>query len=195
MNWKRILLGCACTLAMAAPAGFAAETCSCVSGKPTAESYSWNFHREADRLFRQIQDESALAAAHATKLQSYADSPGLSWQTHGEQLSDLKTEINDMGRKLCRLEAIHTALLPWQRATVRNISKDLVLMANSADDAIRFVNTHPSDLWSRTYTGYADNLANLSNNLEKASGEAAEYARVNRKDRELRQEMGTGARS
>ncbi len=195
MNWKRILLGCACTLAMAAPVGFAAEPCSCVAGKPTAESYNWNFHREADRLFQQIQDESAEAARHATKLQSYADSPGLTWQVHAEQLSDLKGEINGVSQKLCRLEAIHAALLPWQRATVRNISKDVVLMVNSADDAIRFVNSHQGALWSPQYTLYTNNLATLSNNLEKASGEAAEYAHVNQKDRELRQELRTGARS
>ncbi len=188
MRWNRILLSCACAFAMGAPA-FAAGACECVPGKATAESYNWNFRQEANQLMQGIQDDAAVASHHASTLESYADTPEMSWQTHDGQLQSLKTEINDMGRKLCRLEAIRSAVAPWQQRTIDQMSKDLVLMANSADDAILYVTTHQRYLWNPTYENYMDNLYNLSSSLRKTADHAVEYARVRAKDQQLNREM------
>jgi hypothetical protein len=189
MRWNRILLSCVCACAMGVPVAFAAAPCECVPGKTTAASYTWNFHREANQLVQAIQDDSVAASRHAATLDSFADSPDLSWQTHAEQLSYLKSEINDMGRKLCRLETIRSAVAPWQRTTINRIAKDVVLMANNADDAIVYVTSHQRYLWNPTYENYTSNLYNLSANLQTTADHAVEYARVRARDRELNREM------
>ncbi len=195
MKFDRILMSCACALLMAAPAAFAAERCECVAGKPSAASYTWNFQREANQLIQRIQDQASRAAVHAAKLQSYADSPDLSWQIHAAQLSSLKGEINDMGQELCRLETIRSAVAPWQQQTIKRIATDIVLMADNADDAIHYVTSHQRYLWNPTYQKYTDNLAGLSTNLQTTTGRAVEFSRVRAKDRELRQEMETSSSS
>jgi hypothetical protein len=189
MRWNRILLSCVCACVMSVPAAFAAAPCECVPGKATPSSYTWNFHREANQLIQGIQDDSVAASRHAATLDSFADSPQLSWQSHAEQLSNLKTEINDMGRKLCRLETIRTAVAPWQRTTIKRIAKDVVLMANNADDAIVYVTSHQRYLWNPTYENYTSNLYNLSASLQKTADHAVEYAHVRARDRELNREM------
>ncbi len=189
MKWNQILLGSACALVMAVPAAFAAQPCECVPGQPTAQSYTWNFHQEANQLIQRIQDESTAAARHATELQSFADSPGLTWQTHDEQLSDLKGEIDHMGRQLCRLETIRSAVAPWQRRAIQRVAKDVVLMTNNTDDAINYVNSHQGYLWNPTYEDYLNNLATLSSNLQTTTSNAVEFAHVRAKDRELRRTM------
>jgi hypothetical protein len=189
MRLNRFLLSCACAFAMSVPAAFAAAPCECVAGTPTAASYTWNFHQEANQLIQGIQDDSTAASMHAAKLDSFADSPGLTWQAHASQLSYLKSEINDMGKKLCRLETIRTAVAPWQRTTIKRIAKDVVLMANNADDAIHYVTSHQRYLWNPTYENYTENLYNLSANLQKTADHAVEYARVRSRDRELNREM------
>jgi hypothetical protein len=189
MKWNRILLSSACAFVMAVPAAFAAEACKCVPGQPTAESYTWNFHQEANQLIQQIQDESIAAASHATELQSFTDSPGLTWQAHDVQLSYLKSEIDHMGQQLCRLETIRSAVAPWQQRTINRIARDVVLMANNADDAIHYVNSHQGLLWNPTYENNLKNLANVSYNLRSTTSNAVEFAHVRAKDRELRRAM------
>jgi hypothetical protein len=195
MKFDRILMSCACALLIAAPAAFAAQRCECVAGNAAAEPHTRNVQQEANQLIQRIQDEASRAAVHATKLQSYADSPDLSWETHAAQLSALKYEIDNMGQDLCRLEAIRNAAAPWQQQTIKSIEKDVVLMADNADDAINYVSSHQRYLWNPAYLKYTNNLASLSTNLQTTTGRAVEFSRVRAKDRELRQDLKTSSSS
>jgi hypothetical protein len=167
-----------------------AKDCAC--GKPTASSYTWDFHREANRLFEGAQTDAQQIKDHAERLQTFSDDPEVDWQAHVNQLDQLRSEVNDMGKKLCRLETIRRVVAPWQKKTIDRIAANVPLMADNTQDAILYVNTHQDFLLNPTYWRYADNLYSEGSSLNQSVREAVEYAKVLGEYHELRSEIGIG---
>ena len=175
-------------LAVAAPK---AETSnSCPSDSPTAESYTWNFPGEATSIFRGVEADAHEALKNADELESFTETPQISWQGHALELADLRTEVNDMGAKLCRLESIRRVVAPWQQKTIDDIASSLRLMADNTEDAIQFLNSHHQDLWSPTYRKYLTNLFDEAHHLTKSTQTAVHYESARDKYRNLRNELG-----
>jgi hypothetical protein len=161
----------------------------CVPGQPTVASYTWDFKAEANRLFQAVQSDADQARYHADQLDTFARDSSLSWDSNEEQLQALKQEVNDMGRKLCRLETIRRVVAPWQQAEIDRIATTVRLMADNTEDAIRFGNTHQEDLWLPVYTKYADNLYAQSCTLANSTENAVTYARLSNELRNLKRDL------
>ena len=54
-------------------------------------------------------------------LQSFARDPHMTWDAHADELEYLKSEINDIGAKLCRLQTIRRVVAPWQQNEIDQI--------------------------------------------------------------------------
>ena len=178
------------TILMGAPPAMAANH-ECVAGKSTAASYTWNFKAEANNIFQDIQFDAQQARYHADRLQTFARDGDMTWDSHADQLDELKTEVNDMGAKLCRLETIRRVVAPWQQKEIDRIASTLRLMADSTQDAINFGNTHQRDLWLASYRTYANNIFADAQSLANSVDHAVEYARTSREYHELGHEMGS----
>jgi hypothetical protein len=173
----------------AVPAGAAAAN-GCVAGKPTAASYTWNFQGEANGIFKEIQSDAEQALYHADKLGSFADDLKLDWDTDATELDYLRSDINDMGAKLCRLQTIHRGVAPWQQHAIDQIATTARLMAYNAQNAIVFGNANREKLWLATYRSDLDNLDNEARSLAHTVGNAVEFASVSKEYRDLEHKLG-----
>lgn len=195
MTVKQLVVsGCICAITVIVPAACAA-TRECVAGKPTAASYTWNFRKEADGIFQDIQSDALRARSHADHLDRFVADPDLSWEAHADQLAQLRSEINDIGNRLCRLETIRRVVAPWQQRSIDHIARSVQLMADNTEDAILFLDNNEQILWSPTYQSYVQNLFNEAGDLTASVGNAVEYAKVNTEYHELRHDIGVRARS
>ena len=179
---------CAAMFAAAAPAAVR-PVHACASGTPTAASYKWDFKGEANAIFEDVQSEAKQALYDADKLRSFTNTSDVSWEMHAIQLTDLKDEINDIGSKLCRLESIRRVVDPWQQRVIDDIVAATRLMADNAQDAIVFGNTHRQELWLPTYQSYLKNLSNESESLTRSVGKAVEFAGVSKEYQDLRSNL------
>ena len=197
MRMKRLLLGaCISALMAVVPAASAAVMVNrCSVGRPTAASYTWNFRKEANNIFEDIQADASQAAYHADQLQSFQRSPDMSWQSDADQLSQLKTEINDMEARMCRLETIRRVVAPWQQRSINRIAATVQVMADNAQDAIVFLNNNHNRLWSPTFRDYANNLYSDASSLNQTTDNAVEYAKVGTQYRNLRTDINMKASS
>ena len=161
----------------------------CVCGTPTAASYKWDFKGEANAIFQDVQSEAKQAVYDADTLESYTHSSGIGWEIHAEQLVDLKTKINDIGAKLCRLETIRRVVDPWQQRTIDQIAAATWLMADNAQDAIVFGNAHRQALWLSTYQAYLHNLYDDARILTHSVDNAVEFAGVSKEYQGLRSDL------
>ncbi len=175
----------------AAPANAAAAPHECVAAEPTAASRTWDFQGEANTIFKDIQSDAQQAATDADSLQSLDRDYMISWESHAEHLDSLRSEINDIGGKLCRLQTIRRMLAPWQQRAVDQIAGEAQLMANNTQDAIVFGGSHRSDLWLATYKSDVTNLANEANALNGVLRNVVEFPGVSKEYRELRHDLGT----
>jgi hypothetical protein len=164
----------------------------CAYGKPTAASYTWDLHSEANALFEDVQTDAQQVTNHAAQLQSFSDDSNMGWQAHADQLNQVRSEVNDMGKKLSRLETIRRVVSPWQQKTIDRIASTVPLMADNTEDAIVYLRAHENDLINPTYRRYADNLYSEGNNLTQSVGDAVEYAKVLGEYHQLRGEIGIG---
>jgi hypothetical protein len=173
------LTGCisAAMMAFAIPATAAAVQ-QCPAETPNSASQNWDFKGETNNLFQDIQSDARQALDHADQLQSYADHTGYTWDTHALQLDALKSEVNHMESKICRLETIRRVDAPWQQAEIDRIASTLRLMVDNTEDAILFGSDHQSGLWLGTYRKYTDNLYGEARDLARSVDSAVDHAHV-----------------
>ena len=136
----------------------AARVQSCVAGPATPESYTWDFSREATGLLNDMRYDAQRVAHHATNLEDFAMNSDIDWQFHADQLTKIKREVDDMGKRLCRLEVIEGAVAPWQQAAINQMAPVVQLMADNTDDAINYMNAHQGEFWVRSYRMNVQNL-------------------------------------
>lgn len=197
MRVNRLLLSTCISLLMAflPTAAAVAAANKCAAAKPNAASYTWNFQNEADNIFEDIQADAARAQYHAEQLQTFARDQQVSWQSQAIELDQVRSAVNDMGERLCRLETIRRSVAPWQQRTIDRIAPAVRLMADNAQDAIVFGNNNQHILWSPTYRKYAANLYTEARQLNHTAEHAVEFAKVNTEYRELRKDLGTKSSS
>jgi len=168
---------------------FAADSHSCASEEPTAQSYTWNFSREAAGILKDLRADAVHAEAHAATLQSMASANQVSWEAHASELSRIKYEINDMGAKLCRLETIRRVVSPWEQQAIDRSVPEIRLLADNATDALNYLNQHQGEFWEPTYVKYTDNLYNESHQLNQSVRNFEEYAKARSKELKLQKSL------
>lgn len=183
-----VLSGCVIALAVAPVASAAAPECAVA--KPDAASYTWNFRQEADNIFAGIRSDAARAKSDAARLQRVVSGPdAVSWVSDSGELERIRAKVNDMGRDLCRLESIRSAVAPWQQKTIDQVDFDLKLLADNTQDAITFGNTHRRSLWVPGFGRTVDNMYTEARGLAQCVGNAVKYAHVERQYRVLRKDV------
>lgn len=173
----------------------ASTTQSCPTGEPTPGSNTWNFKKEASQLLKGLQGDAAEAESSAAALKQYALTPALSWEAHGEQLDSIKAAINDLGSKLCRLETIERMLDPWQQKAIDGVLPPARVAAANANEAIAFLNSHMADFWLPDYKKYVDTIYTETRKIANSVHEYQVYAKIHRKDVNLRENLGLSAGS
>lgn len=174
---------------LAAPAG-AVTTHPCTPAQPTAESYTWNFHQEATNLLSSIRDDAAKIRDLSDQVNNYTKEPDLiDWRLHADKLRQIKSNINDIGAKVCRLETIRSAVLPWQQRVIDRIAHTDRLMANNTEDAINFLNGHHEGLWLAPYPKYAKNLYSESDSIASYVGNSVEMAKLRQEQMRLHKKL------
>jgi predicted nucleotide-binding protein (sugar kinase/HSP70/actin superfamily) len=192
MKLKNLLVsGCVCATMAAFPAMAAISPArGCAVGQVTPASYTWNFQKETDAVFQDIQSDAQQVLTRAANLQSVAVVLDYSWYTDSGELTQLKDLINDMGHKLCRLETIRRVDTPWQQKTIDHIATTLRLMADNTTDAILFGNQNQHELWLPTYQKYVNNLYAQAHSLTQSVEQAVKYAQVQKQEQYLRKDLG-----
>jgi hypothetical protein len=170
----------AAAMLVAPGVSLAATPPQCSSAEPTAASYTWDFHKEASDLLNGLRVDARKARSAADQLRAFENEPEISWQSHADRLAQIKNEVNDMGAKLCRLEAIRSAALPWQQKAIDDVAPAVRLMADNVDDAILYLNAHQGNFWVPAYDLYVTNLSTQSGHLEGVVHNFEQYARLNK---------------
>lgn len=169
------------------------EQRACTPGQPTEESYTWNFSREASGILKEIRADATKAENQADQLHSFSTRTSLDWQSHASELRSIKAEVNDMGARLCRLETIRTAVLPWQRKAIDRTAVLTREMANNTTQAIKYLDNSQGHFSSPAYRQYATNLYNESGRLSQTIGNFEKLAKLRQQEHDLRGALGTKA--
>jgi hypothetical protein len=73
----------------------------------------------------QLNDAKTIVAKikkDAIQMQSYAQTSGLSWQTHSAALEKIKTDVNTLQQNMRGLQSHRTVASPWQQEAIDRIT-------------------------------------------------------------------------
>lgn len=160
-------------------AGEAGSLCTCVS-----EAADWNFPSEASQLLEEIRSTSHRLTDNTANLKSFGR--GVSWQTHAGELALIKEQINAVGERVQRLQAISHVVAPWQQEAIDSVRPIAVTLAARAEAAIRHLNDNQNYLWSETYQDHLTMLATRAGQMKKSVALHLELAETQEKLEALR---------
>jgi hypothetical protein len=189
--WSYLTLG-SCLFAAAAllPAADSTEARACPIGAPTAKSYTWNFPREAEGLLDDIESDASHARMHADLLEHMMWHSNTGWQMEARELDQIRTAVNDMGTRLCRLETIRRVVSPWERKAIDSAAPQIVEMASEAQAAITYLDDNRNYLFNPEYTRYGADLYQRSARLANSMSEMEKFGKVHQEDMQLEKSLG-----
>jgi hypothetical protein len=121
-------------------------------------SYTNNSMREAIHLLNDMRYDANRVDYHAQQMGNFAYHPEFAWHTTGIELRRIRARVDDMGKRLCQLERMQNVLPLAEQQAIQGVAPVVQEMADNADAAIRFRNTHHNGLWAPSFTGNAQNL-------------------------------------
>lgn len=130
---------------------------------PAVGSAAQSAAGRADHLMDHMRYDAQRVEYHAQLMQNFADHTSFTWNTEGHQLRRVKADINDMGRRLSRLERIENSLPASQQVAVQRLAPVVQTMADNADAAINFRNAHHNGFWAPSFMNNAKNLDREAN--------------------------------
>ncbi len=161
---------------------------SCTVGTPTAQSYTWNFRQEAQGLLDDVGVEAYRTSYHADQLENF--SVDIDWQEHANELNAIRTQLNDMGTQLCRLETIERVVSPWEQKAINDAAPLITEMANEAQAAITYLNQNHNHLLNPTYHVYSERMYQQSTRLTQQMNEFEQFEKVHQEDFRLEKSLG-----
>ncbi len=174
--------------ALILPAASLTHARPCSAGEPTPESYTWNFHQEAQELLGDIAAEAGQAEFHSDQLEHF--SPSIDWEEHADELRAIRTEINDMGNQLCRLETIRRVASPWEQKAIDDAAPLIAEMASEARSAIQFLNEKQDDLFTPSYHALSVELYEQSSELKRTVNQFENFSKIHQQDIRLEKSLG-----
>jgi hypothetical protein len=136
--------------------------CTCAS-----EAVGWNFPSEASVLLKEIRSSAHRLSVNAAKMNSFRHG-GVSWHGHADELMLIREQINAVGERLQRLQAIRHAIAPWQQEAVDSVTPFAVTVASSTEAAIRHLNDNRKHLWSDSYQNHLKTVASQAEQMKKS---------------------------
>jgi hypothetical protein len=83
----------------------------------------------------------------AIQMQSYAQTTGLSWQTHSTALEKIKADVNTLQQNMRGLQSHRTVASPWQQDAIDRITgfaNDLATNMNATIDRLNKTKSRPT---------------------------------------------------
>jgi SMC interacting uncharacterized protein involved in chromosome segregation len=161
-----------------------------VNTKENTECQEWNFEAEANNLLKEIKSLSGKLNTDADTLESYKWQTQLSWQTHADQLNKAREQINAIGQRLHRLQAIKSDVATWQRQAIEQIVPVAANVAAHTESAIQHLNENRTYLFAPTYSDHLTSIADGSRELKESADLFLEFGDTSDKLDRLQERIG-----
>ena len=123
-------------------------------------------------LFTEIKQHASLAQDDAQKLESFARSPSIAWQSHRDQLRLVREHVDDLFNDYNEMARLRDEGSPWQQEAIDQHRPVMKGMADHLTATIKYDNEHPTDVkleawreYVRVNSEYATKASSLIHDL------------------------------
>ena len=144
-----------------------------------------NAAADVDQLLQQASAQASQLRRDSATLESFSrtgDRSGVGWQTHANQISTIKTHVNQLGQTLSQLEAARDSAGKSQQGAIDRIRPVLEELASNTTAIIDQLNQNPKRLTDPTYREYLRANDDLAANLNQQTSDIVAFSRAERRN-------------
>jgi uncharacterized protein YoxC len=134
-------------------------------------------NKEVSKLLEDIKSQAADLQRDSDELESYTRSD-VSWQSHAEELDQIKERVNAIGKTISRLQALQNSASPWQREAIERIIPVAQKLASNTTAAIEHLRKDPLKIHQPQYQEYVKSNAEAASNLAALIKDFVEYGKT-----------------
>jgi len=134
-------------------------------------------NKEVSQLLEDIKGQAAALQRDSDELESFTRSD-LSWQSHAEELDQIKDRINAIGKTIGKLQNLRSNASPWQREAIDRIIPVAQKLASNTTAAIEHLNKNPQRINDPQYQQYLKSNAEAASNLASLVKDFVEYGKT-----------------
>jgi hypothetical protein len=144
----------------------------------------------------QLNDAKTIVAKikkDAVQMESYAQTTGLSWQTHSTALEKIKSDVNALQQNMRGLQSHRTVASPWQQEAIDRITglaNDLATNMNASIDRLNKSKSRPT---APPYPGYLKANSRIASDLADEIAATIDYGQNKAKLDSLGQQLDSSA--
>ncbi len=153
-----------------------------------------------EHLLNQAESQAFRLEADADNMTEMIRSQ-VSWQENAQELTRMKSHINDLGKLITELQSSRVDASPWQKQAVDQMFPLLHEIVAITTDEIHFLNTHhewpysvQNAKWARQNLTAAHELANLTSETVQYGEDRAQLATMS-DDLDLHGRVGASSES
>lgn len=160
-----------------------------LAGETVTTSYGWNFQKEASGLLAETRGLTNKLYRDADTLAVLARGNQVSWQTHANYLNSVRSHINELGKRLERLQAIKHVVAPWQQQAIDRMVPVAVELATRTQSAITHLNENQRFYFAESYQQHLDAISDRAVELKETISGFVDFGQTQQKMERLQQQM------
>jgi uncharacterized protein YoxC len=145
--------------------------------RPDVQAAPQEDNKEVSKLLEDIKSQAADLQRDSDELESYTRSD-VSWQSHAEELDQIKERVNAIGKTISRLQALQNSASPWQREAIERIIPVAQKLASNTTAAIEHLRKDPLKIHQTQYQEYVKSNAEAASNLAALIKDFVEYGKT-----------------
>jgi hypothetical protein len=159
-------------------------------GASAEDNFSPYLSAQASDLLSQIREEADELLPYAERLDSFARSPLVRWQSHGANLARVKDHVNEVTAQVIELQRIQDKVAPWQRRAIAEVAAHAAQLATTTEAAILHLRENRDRLFVEEYRDHLMTIADRSELLKETVDKYLDLEKTQQRLDQLKDELG-----
>ena len=187
-NLTKIGTSLALVLALGAPMAVASSS-PAANVAAVDSSVNWYAPGRVSDLLENLQEINAKLATHGQTLDSFARTPGHSWQSHAHYLSQVRDQVNEAGKIISELQSIQHGALPWQQQAIARIHPLALDLAKHTSEAIAYLADNQNRLFVPEYREHLAAISDRATEMRTTVNNFVDYGAARQQAQTLGQKL------
>lgn len=155
----------------------------------TTGSESLSPAKQGAALLTAIEKDVYEIRTHAETLESLT-LKNVSWESHADQLTEIRAHVNEMLNEARRLEAMHDTLPVWQQDAIGRLEAAAPEIVAKTQAALVYMNANHNRLFAASYVRDAKDIASEAGELFTAVRKFNAFGKASSEEARLGETLG-----
>jgi len=145
--------------------------------------------RQVSDLLSQAKTQAAQLSRDASDMEAFSHM-SVSWQAHANQINSIRSDVNDTGKTVAKLNQAQEEAAPWQKTAIDRINPLLRELADNVSATINHLDKEQGKFLNNAeHQEYLKTNADLAGRMSALISDFVDYGQTRAKFRELSRKL------